>query len=578
MNFQETGRGRVDRASFGWRALGTTIALAAVLAGAPNASGQCQVEMAKVLASDGAAGDHFGRHVAIWGDTVVVGAQNWAGLGVAFQGAAYVYSRDEGGANRWGEIARLEASGAPAAIHFGSSVAIWADTIAVGAPRVGGELGSVFVFERDFGGPDNWGQVKELVPSNATPFCSLGESVAIWGDTIVGGAPNEGTSYVGSAYVYERNLGGPDNWGEAAKLIQSDGDIGIGHFAGPGLSIWGDTIVGGAYGAYNGPLESGAAYLFERDFGGPGNWGEVQRLAPGDIADQDFFGSGLSLSGDTLAVSSYSAGGSVYLFERNGTWSQQAKLSGPFSFGNNDGPVALDSDTLLVSAGYSSGTVFVFGRDAGGPNSWGQVDQYLQSDGSPGDWQGFGFVPAVAGDTHVVGAFGDDDNGAGSGSAYIFAPSPLPCPESYCAAGMTSNGCSATIATRGIPSATAPSGFELVASGVEGDRFGLFFFGVSGRATIPWGDPGRGCTSLRCVAAPQIRGTLLMGTGTPGQCDGTFTYDLTEHWTNRPSDNPGLGTTVQAQLWFPDAGNPCNGALPFSTTALSNAIEFVVGP
>ena len=48
------------------------------------------VEEAKLTASDGAAGDHFGGRVSISGDTVVVGARNNNS-----NGSAYVFERFE---------------------------------------------------------------------------------------------------------------------------------------------------------------------------------------------------------------------------------------------------------------------------------------------------------------------------------------------------------------------------------------------------------------------------------------------------------------------------------------------------
>ena len=46
----------------------------------------------------------------------------------------------------------------------------------------------------------------------------------------------------------------------------------------------------------------------------------------------------------------------------------------------------------------------------------------MASDGAAGDW--FGISVAVEGDTAVIGAYGDDDHGADSGSAYVFTRDP----------------------------------------------------------------------------------------------------------------------------------------------------------
>lgn len=58
---------------------------------------------------------------------------------------------------------------------------------------------------------------------------------------------------------------------------------------------------------------------------------------------------------------------------------------------------------------------------------------------------------------------------------------------SYCTAGISASGCSATLSTIGLPSATAPSGFFVAAMDLEGAKSGLIFFGVNGQQAAPWG-------------------------------------------------------------------------------------------
>jgi hypothetical protein len=140
---------------------------------------------------------------------------------------------------------------------------------------------------------------------------------------------------------------------------------------------------------------------------------------------------------------------------------------------------------------------------------------------------------------------------------------------SYCTAGTTASGCTATLSASGTASATAPSGFTVSASGVEGNKDGLLFFGTNGRQANPWGNG----TSFQCVAPPVKRAGLLTGVGTNGQCNGSFSQDLNAHWSAKPAKNPGAGAIAQVQLWFRDPLNPSN-----QTTSLSDAIEFTVYP
>jgi hypothetical protein len=142
----------------------------------------------------------------------------------------------------------------------------------------------------------------------------------------------------------------------------------------------------------------------------------------------------------------------------------------------------------------------------------------------------------------------------------------------YCTAGTSSNGCRALLAATGRPSATASAGFQLTASGVEGGKDGLFFYGASGRQGNAWGNG----TSYQCVVPPVRRGGLIAGVGAAGTCTGAFAQDLNARWCptcSHPSHNPGVGAVVQAQLWYRDPQSTSN-----RSTSFSDAVEVCVQP
>ena len=113
------------------------------------------------------------------------------------------------------EIKKLTASDAQAGDNFGLSVAVSGDTAVVGAPRedAGGihQAGAAYVFDRDQGGPGNWGEVKKLLAADATAFDQLGLSVAVSGDTAIVGEIFGGSDRAGAAHVFQRDHGGADN-------------------------------------------------------------------------------------------------------------------------------------------------------------------------------------------------------------------------------------------------------------------------------------------------------------------------------------------------------------------------------
>ena len=163
----------------------------------------------------------------------------------------------------------------------------------------------------------------------------------------------------------------------------------------------------------------------------------------------------------------------------------------------------------------------------------------------------------------------DPDGSRADMGAFAFDAGYCPPAETYCTAGFSAAGCQAAIGSLGTPSASAPNGFLLLASAVEGQRDAIFFFGSNGRQANPWGNG----TSYQCVVPPVKRGPVLGAVGTAGTCNGTFAFDLNAHWTSKPSANPGSGVLVQAQLWYRDPLNTSN-----QTTSLSDALEAGVCP
>ncbi len=127
----------------------TLIALAVgfVMVAARQAQGQFDLET-KITASDAAEFDQFGHSVAISGDTAIVGALLNDDAGEN-SGLVYIFDRNQGGADNWGQVLKLTASDAAAGDQFGFSVAISGDTAIVGAllnDDAGSQSGSVYIF------------------------------------------------------------------------------------------------------------------------------------------------------------------------------------------------------------------------------------------------------------------------------------------------------------------------------------------------------------------------------------------------------------------------------------------------
>lgn len=263
----------------------------------------------KILASDGVREDHFGWTIGMDGDRLVVGAPSRDDDGEN-SGAAYILERVSLG--NWSEVARLNAPNAQAADDFGRSLAIHGDTLVVGA-KFALTFGAAYVYQR-LPATGDWQYVKTLSPSDAFGPIFFGYSVDIAGDTIVVGAPE---SLAGDVYVYQRDHGGPGNWGEVTKLDRIDPEAGDNF--GISVALDADTaVVGLSYDNDQG-VDSGSAYVFGRDVDGPNGWGQVTKLLATDGSTGWHFGESTATSGDIVVVGAFAAddAGAAYVFERN---------------------------------------------------------------------------------------------------------------------------------------------------------------------------------------------------------------------------------------------------------------------
>lgn len=280
--------------------------------------------IATLVGSDGTKNKEFGSSVAISGDTLVVGdykAVVSASWEYTEYGAAYIFQRHWGGVDNWGQVKKLVSADLAAWDDFGRSVAISGDMVVVGTPRDDhsgiSDPGSAYVFYRNRGGSNQWGQQAKLIAKYAGVRDYLGKSVAISGSTVVVGVPGRGTYDRGAAHVFSRNQGGPDRWGQVAMRTAADG-VDFDQF-GTSVSISGNRLIVGL----DTGKHVGAAYVFERDRGGANQWGQLAKLKPVDVntTSKIHFGKSVSISGGTVAVGAPNDDvtatdtGSVYVFK-----------------------------------------------------------------------------------------------------------------------------------------------------------------------------------------------------------------------------------------------------------------------
>ena len=404
---------------------GLALILFTMLTALTPCSGQTQVSV-KLTAADTTGGQQFGNPVAVYGDTMIIGAPGDATGGDA-SGAAYIFERAGG---VWTEQIKLIKDTPVSFDLFGQAVATNGETVVVGAlgdNEVSTSAGAVYVYRKVSG---VWTFQDQLLASDAETFDNFGSSLAMSGTTLVVGAEGDDTACPadpfcnsGAAYVFEE-IGG--TWTEDDKLVPSDTEED--DFFGRVVATDATTIVVGAEEEDESGSNAGAAYVFENDGGG---WMEAEKLLADDGTMDDNFGVAVAVAGTTVVVGARrdddggNASGSAYVFDQiGGLWTQSQKLTASdASIADNFGSaVSMQANTISIGApsddhsGFNgAGSVYRFILTG---STWAEEQKLIAADSR--DNQLFGSSVALDGDELAIGAFGDDDVGAESGAVYLF--------------------------------------------------------------------------------------------------------------------------------------------------------------
>ena len=296
----------------------------------PRGGWRSETQSAKLTPADTEPGDNFGWSVAIAGPTIVAGSPFVTVNGHAGQGAAYVFVEPRGGWRNQTETqtAELTASDGAAGDNLGLSVAISDDTIVTGSPiaTVNGNFGqgAAYVFVEPRGGWRDRTQTAKLTTLDGAEGATLGIDVAISGNTIIAGAPDEqqATPGPGAVYVFREPQHGWQSATQTAELTASDGASG--DTLGASVAIDGETVAAGApFATVNENPFQGAAYVFVEPRQGWVNETETAKLTASDGAAGDILGAMVGLSDDTIVagapfatVNGNASQGAAYVFGR----------------------------------------------------------------------------------------------------------------------------------------------------------------------------------------------------------------------------------------------------------------------
>lgn len=414
------------------------------------------VQTGYIKASNTDADDLFGSSVAVYGNTLVVGALNEDGAsglngnqssnGLSNAGAVYVFVFD---GSTWAQEAYIKPTSRGVDDRFGTSVGIYENRLVVGSPGddsaaalVGGNSGdnsrmnsgAAWVFERS---GSTWSQVAYLKGPDPDVSDDFGRSVAIDGEYIVVGADDEdsavtgvngnsfnnSSSRSGAAFVYRRLVTG---WSYDSYLKASN--TGANDEFGKDVDISGDTIVVAAWRedsdangsggdqSDNSATDAGAVYVFVNGVSG---WTQQAYLKATNSDANDLFGASVAIDGDRLVVGA------------------------PFEDSAATGVNGNQADNSL-----GSGAAYAYARSG---TSW-FAQAYLKPDaGDTSDL--FGWDVAISSGLIAVGVLEEDGDGlltlgspfddseSDSGAVYLFTPIGLTWePRAYLKASNTDAG------------------------------------------------------------------------------------------------------------------------------------------
>jgi hypothetical protein len=283
----------------------------------------------------------------------------------------------------------------------------------------------------------NWTEIIRREASDGAD--GYGYVVAIYSEYAVAADP-----FGDAAYLLMKDQGGTDNWGEVKKITPSDGTSGdlFGYSVSMGYSYLVIGAPGHGYDASgaNYLLQAGAVYIFSRDQGGTGNWGQVAKIVAGDRKANNLFGLSVDVDEGTSGIVVGSPGndydaaganllndaGAVYLFEGSGSsWAQKNKfVAGDrhesdnfgYSVSKSSSNIAIgvpenDYDASGLNFLSAAGAVYIFNKSATVPFNWSQIKKIVSSDRHAEQFYGYSVSLFVS--TLFIGAPGNDYNISG---------------------------------------------------------------------------------------------------------------------------------------------------------------------
>ncbi len=397
-----------------------------------TSSGTPQIPVATFSDVTPGTNERFGWSVSISGDKVAIGAPH-EDSGADNSGTCYIYDFATGVPSP--PVASI-ANPAPAiGDEFATSVSVSGNRLAIGNgldDQGGADSGRVYAYDLSSGGAALVATVENPDPLSGDRF---GRSVSFAGDRLLTGAhgDNTGGSDVGSAYVFDFSGSPPLN----PLFTINTPSISSAEEFGTAVAISGNIVVIGAHHDDKvGFQNSGTVFIYDRQSPTP----QVPVLTienPGPNLN-DYFGSAVAISGNTVAIAAYqddnpvTNSGTIYIYHWNSATPTVPVLAIPNpvptaqdQFGN---AIALSGSRLVVGCAKNeladAGSAYVFDLSSVTPT----LPVATLDNPAPAGEDYFGTSVSISGTLVAIGAPGDDTGAIDTGTAYLYDIS-LPVPH-----------------------------------------------------------------------------------------------------------------------------------------------------
>jgi hypothetical protein len=371
--------------------------------------------------------DRFGNSVAIDGNILAIGSP---GSDSGASGAGRVSVHDLSASKPTAILASLEDPAPDVDESFGAAVAVSGTLVAVGAPGDddGSEdTGRVYVY--DAGDLPVAGPAVILANPAPAPGERFGQSVAISGTIVVVGVEADDTGGTDSGIAYVFNLASATP-AVPVHLLENPGPAAGDRF-GASVAVSGNRVVVGAPNDDSGAADGGIAYVY--DIGGGSPTVPLHVIPNPTPQADDGFGNAVAIAGTLVGIGASgddtgaSNAGAAYAFELSGVTPTvplhtlpNPDPAGEDRFGN---AIAVSGPRIVVGAYLDnnptdSGRAYSFNMTSATPT----VPSATQKKSTSTSGDQFGASVAVSGATVVVGTPSDNKTATDKGAAYVFGP------------------------------------------------------------------------------------------------------------------------------------------------------------